>query len=117
MALDLQLEALMIHRVIVDHFTGLSTDGYGVRTYDTSSTFKARIEFKSRITKDKDMKDAVSTTTIFTPPYDTAGSTAAVIGLSDRVTLPTQFFPRKPPIINVEPHYDHEGPHHIEVYL
>lgn len=117
MALDPQLKALMIHTITVEHYTGMAGTGYASRVYSTSSTFKARIEFKDRLVKGKDMKDQLSSTTLFTPMHDTAGSTAATIGLADRITLPAQFVPNKPPIISVQPHYDHEGPHHYEVYL
>ena len=116
MALDPQLVAVMIHRITVEHFSASSTDGYNVRVYNTASTFKARIEFKERLVKDRNGRQAVSTTCMFTPMYDINGTSAA-IGLSDRVTLPAQFDPNQPPILSVEPHYDHEGPHHFEVYL
>jgi hypothetical protein len=116
-SLDPQLKALMIHTITVEHYSGMAGTGYASRVYSTSSTFKARVEFKSRLVKGKDMKDAVSNTTVFTPMHDVNGSTSATIGLSDRITLPAQFTPRTPPIIAVQPHYDHEGPHHYEVLL
>jgi hypothetical protein len=105
----------MIHEIVVEHCTG-TTGGYGTRVYSSASTFKARIEFKSKMVKDKSSRDVVSTTTLFTPTYDVNG-TAATITVSDRITLPATFDLRQPPIITVEPHYDHEGPHHYEVYL
>lgn len=117
MSLDPQLRALMIHDIVVEHFTSMSTDGYAVRTYTTASTFKARIEFKDTLIKDSGSRNVVSKTRLFTPMYDTAGSTSATIGLSDKITLPSQFVPNQPPILSVQPHYDHEGPHHYEVYL
>lgn len=117
MALDSQLKALMIHTIVVEHWTAMTGTGYASRVYSTASTFKARIEFKDRLVKGKDMKDQLSNTTIFTPMHDVDGSTSATIGISDKITLPTQFVPNKPPIISVQPHYDHEGPHHYEVYL
>jgi len=118
MALAPELEALMIHRIVVEHLaSSTGGDGYNVRTYDSSSTFRARIEFVDRLIKDRDSRNVVSTTRMFTPMWDVDGSTAAVIGISDRITLPVQFDPQQPPIISVQPHYDHEGPHHFEVYL
>lgn len=115
MALDRQLLAPMIHEIVVEHCTGTS-GGYARRLYASASTFKARIEFKSTIVKDQTSRDVVSKTRIFTPTYDLNGTTAA-IGISDRITLPTGFTPQQPPILSVEPHYDHKGPHHYEVYV
>lgn len=115
MALDPQLRAVMIHEVVVEHCTG-TTGGYAQRVYSSASTFNARIEFKSRIVKDERSRDIVSKTCLFTPTYDVDGTTAS-IGVSDRITLPSGFTPQQPPIISVEPHYDHEGPHHYEVYV
>jgi hypothetical protein len=117
MALDPQLKALMIHTITVEHLSGTDGTGYAVRVYNTSSTFKARVEYKTRLIKNKDLKDIVSTTTLFTPMHDVDGSTSATIQISDRITLPEQFVPNQPPVLTVEPHYDHEGPHHYEVYL
>ena len=117
MALDRQLLAPMIHTIVVEHCTGASA--YGRRTYTSASTFKARIEFKRRTVKDAQARDVISTSTIFTPPYDVNG-TAASIGNSDRITLPVVFsttLQSQPPIISVEPHYDHQGAHHLEVYI
>jgi hypothetical protein len=115
-ALDPQLVVPMIHEIVVEHISG-TTGGYAQRVYNTASTFKARIEFLQRLVKDANGRDVVSNTRIFTPMYDADGSTSATITVSDRITLPSHFIPRQPPIISVEPHYDHEGPHHYEVYL
>jgi hypothetical protein len=117
MALDTQFLEPMIHEIVVEHCSTSGPDGYGKRTFTSASTFQARIEFTKQIVKDAQQKDVISKTRIFTPQYDVDGSTAAVIGISDRITLPAQFVPRTPPIISVEPHYDHEGPHHFEVYV
>lgn len=116
MSLDSQFKAPMIHTIVVDHYSSMSTSGYGVRTYSTASTFKARIEFKRRTVKDSQQRDIISNTTIFTPTVDKDG-TSATIGNSDKITLPVAFSPRTPPIISVEPHYDHEGLHHYEILV
>ena len=68
------------------------------------------------LVKSKDMKDQLSNTTVFTPMYDVNG-TSARIDLEDRINMPAGFFPSQPPIRFVEPHYDHQGPHHYEVYV
>ena len=115
MAFDRLFLGPMIHEIVVDHYS--ATDGYGKRTYATASTFQARIEFKKRIVKDAQSRDIVSNTLLLVAPYDVDGSTSATIGASDKVTLPVSFTPRTPPIISVEPHYDHEGFHHWEVYV
>lgn len=114
MALDRQFLGPMIHEIVVEHWS--ATDAYGRRTYATASTFQARIEFMNRVVKDAQARDVISKTRLFTPMYDVDGTTAT-IGISDRITLPSGFTPQTPPIISVEPHYDHEGPHHFEVYL
>jgi len=116
MALDRQFLAPMLHQMTVEPFVGMSTDGYGERVYGTAVTFNARIEFKSTIVKDATGREVVSKTRVFAPPYDVNGTTAS-ISVSDKITLPSGFALRQPPILSVEPHYDHEGPHHIEVYL
>ena len=117
MALAPQLEALMIHRIVVEHISASTGgDGYNKRIYNPASTFRARIEFVEKLVKDSTSRSVVSTTRMFTPMWD-VNRTPAVIGLSDRVTLPVQFEPNQPPILSVQPHYDHEGPHHFEVYL
>lgn len=115
MSFDRDFLGPMIHEIVVDHWS--ATTAYGVKTYSTASTFQARIEFKRRILKDAQARDVISNTCIFAPPFDTDGSTSATIGISDKITLPATFSPRTPPIISVEPHYDHEGFHHWEVYV
>lgn len=115
MAFDRQFLGPMIHEIVVDHWS--ATDGFGKRTYSTASTFNARIEFKKRIVKDERARDVVSTVTILAAPFDVDGSTSATIGISDRITLPTAFTPQQPPILSVEPHYDHQGFHHWEIYV
>ena len=117
MALDRQLLAPMIHTIVVEHCTGASA--YGRRTYTSASTFQARIEMKRKTVKDAQARDVISSSTIFTPPYDVNG-VPANIGNSDRIMLPTAFssaLQSQPPIISVEPHYDHQGAHHFEVYI
>lgn len=115
MALDRQFLAPMLHEIVVEHISG-TTGGYATRVYSSASTFKARIEFKTTIVKDAGARDVMSKTRIFTPTYDTDGTTAT-IGVSDRITLPSGFSPQQPPIISVEPHYDHKSLHHYEVYV
>jgi len=63
-----------------------------------------------------DLGHVGSLSRVVAPPYDVNGTTAS-ISVSDKITLPSGFALRQPPILSVEPHYDHEGPHHIEVYL
>jgi len=116
MALDKQFLTPMIHEIVVQHASTSGTDAYGKRTYNSATTFQARIEFKRKTVKDAQQRDVISQSTIFTPMYDVNG-TAATIGNSDKVTLPSPFRPPSPPIISVEPHYDDKGPLHIEVYI
>jgi hypothetical protein len=117
MALDKQFLKLMPDRVVVSHWSATSTDGYGVRTYATASTFQCRIEQKVQIVKGPQDRDTVSMTTIYTPTVDVNG-TAATIGISDKVTLPSTYGTRlTPPIIWVERHNDATGPMYQKVYV
>lgn len=117
MALDRQFIKLMTDRIVVDHFTASSTDGYNVRTYSTSSTYYARIEQRVQLVKDSTSRDSVSTVTIYTPTTDRDGTTVS-IGLSDQLTLPAGYSGRRnPPILWVERHNDDRGPMYQKVYV
>jgi hypothetical protein len=117
MALDKQFLKLMPDKVVVSHWSATSTDGYGVRTYATSSTFYCRIEQHVQVVKGAQDRDVVSNTTLYMPTVDINGTTATV-GISDKVTLPATYGTRlTPPIIWVERHNDGSGPMYQRVYV
>jgi hypothetical protein len=120
MALDSQFLALMPDRVQIQHFTSMSTDGYGVRTYGTASTFQCRIEQHVQLMKDTQHKDVVSTTRIYMPTT-TLNGTTHFVSVSDRVVLNSTYdetgIHLSPPIIWVERQNDDKGAHHQVVWI
>lgn len=120
MSFERDFLAWMNQTVTYNAYTGLSTDGYSARTYSTDSrSIAARIEMVRRIVKGAEGRDAVSNTTVLTPPYDTSSCSLAIT-VADKITLPSGFLASGSstnPIIFVEPHYDEDGLHHFEVLL
>jgi hypothetical protein len=109
----------MPQSISVEVFSAFSTDGYAVGTHGTAKTFRARIEQDRRLVKDSAGREVVSNTTIFCPPWSTAGtSDTASIEPNDVITLPSGFTgTSQPPIINVLRHDDEDGIHHQEILL
>lgn len=116
----------MTREVVIQPLSSLSTDGYGVRTYTSTSGLvatKCRIERKTTLVRLIDGREVTSTTVLICPPF--AGNTSSSGGLiaptvSSRITLPTGILvsgSSQPPILAVEPHDDESGIHHWEIYL
>ena len=124
MGFDRDLLDLMPSTISVNALSTYSTDGYGVRTYSTTTvSVRAHIEFKRQLVKDLTGRDVMSTTMVYTPPYDTStGQTAVTINASDKITLPTAYtmastVAATPPIINVERLDDESGHYATVIYL
>jgi hypothetical protein len=89
-----------------------STAVNGVKTYSMSTTtYPARIEMKNHIVVDpKTNREVTARGRIFL-------GTTEMIGISDLLTLPADFSPRTPPIIDVNRESDENGVHHIKVEI
>lgn len=108
MTFDRDFLDLMDRQVTVNAFAGYSTDGYSAKTYSTTSyTVKCYIVKSHKLVKDQNGKEVLSTTQVYTPPYDNSTSqTTVAIGISDKITLPSSYGHTSgnlnPPIISIE---------------
>ena len=121
MSFELEYEDWFYNSVTLQRFSGLSTDGYGARTYSTAQTVRARVEQVRRLVRDNEGKEVVSNTTVYIPPYDASTSAPSItVSASDKITLPSGYLSAgssQPPIISVERCDDEEVTHHFEVFL
>jgi hypothetical protein len=114
MVMDNQFRDWMTATIGVENVTGLSTDGYGGRTYASAKVAKARIEQVQELIMSYEGKEMVSRARLYVQPYTTSSTTDALtIGPTDRLTLPNGYNPLLtsssgylPPIINVFRHND-----------
>lgn len=95
--------------VTVNAYT--STALNGTKTYNpVAQTYPARIEMRNHIVVGKDGREVTARGTVYL-------GTTTMIGISDLLTLPADFVPRTPPIIDVNRESDEEGVHHIKVEI
>lgn len=89
----------------------------GAQTFSTASiTVKARIEHDTRLVRDQQGREVVSTARIFMKPTSTTGSTC-IVTIKDKITLPSGYAPQIPPIIQVRRQNDEDGLHHWEIVV
>jgi hypothetical protein len=103
-------------------YAGISTGGYGVRTYSTDSkSVRCRIEPLRRIVKDVQNREVATSFRISTAPWSTAGTSDTVTMTAlDKITLPSGFLVAgscSPAIITAYPCQDEAGLHHNEVVI
>ncbi len=93
----------------------------GAQTFTTAPIeVPARIEQDTKLVRDSFGREVVSMTQVFMRPVSSTGSTY-IPTIKDKITLPANYLPRTPPIINVLRHNDAQsedgGIHHFEVHL
>lgn len=108
MALDSELLDLFIHTVTLKPFTGKDVDAKP--SYGTATTPKAKIVLKTRYLRASDGREIVGRGTLYL-------DVTTVPSAKDELTMPTGFEPLKPPILDVRPHYDTQGLHHVELII
>lgn len=109
MAWDVELEDLFIHSVTTKPHSG--PDVNGKPTYGTAVTHKAKIVLKTRYIRTSDGRQIAGRGTLYLK------KPTAVPGAKDELTMPAGFEPLKPPILDVRPHYDLDGLHHVELVI
>jgi hypothetical protein len=116
----------MTRTVVIQPLASSSTDGYGARTFTSTSGLAAtscRIERRTTLVRLLDGREVTSSTVVICPPF--AGGSSSSGGLiaptvSSKITLPTGLLvsgSSQPPILAVEPHDDENGLHHWEIFL
>jgi hypothetical protein len=114
--------AFMPFTLTYQAYSGISTDGYGARTYSTGTkSVRCRIEPHRQIVKDVQSREVTTSFRISTAPYSTVSSTDTVtITALDKITLPTGFLVAgscSPQIISAYLCQDEAGLHHNEVVI
>ena len=104
MAIDSEFLDLMPHTVTIANLS--SRDAYGVPTYGTATSYRARVVRKAQIVKDVTGAEVVSSTQVWL--FGTSGVTP-----ESRITLPDSSTPK---ILMVESYPDEEGDHHDKVF-
>jgi len=90
--LDLQFYDMMPDVVGLMNVTGLSTDGYGVKTYTSEIAVRARIEHVQDVVKLSSGREVRPAARIYMAPVST-NSTAVVVGPADQILLPAGYSP------------------------
>ena len=105
MAISNRLKKQFIWDVTIEPYAG--DDEYNKPTYGTAKTYKAKIERQARYLLASDQVTIRSRRQIFLYTQDTT------ISNKDRLTLPSEFAPTQPQILDVRIAHDSKGVHHI----
>lgn len=97
---------MMPHTVMIEPWQGV--DEYGAPTYGVAVIYRARVQAKIRKIVTAQGEEVVSMLTCY----------IAGLGITpqDRITLPNQFSPNQPKILDVGLISDETGLHHSVVY-
>lgn len=99
----------MPETVQINTYASISVSG--VVTYSaTATSYPARIEMKNHLIVDRTGRTVVARGRIFL-------GTTTVPDIKDKVTLPSQYSIRTPPIIDVNPCDDESGVHHVTLEI
>lgn len=83
----------------------------GVPTYSaTTTTYQCRVELKNRKVIDSKGREVMARGRVYL-------GTSAVIGIKDKITLPSEYLPINPPIIAVNVVPDESGNHHTVIEI
>ena len=104
MSIDAEFLELMPHTVSIANLS--SRNSYGVPTFGTATSYRARVVKKAEIVRDTAGAEVVSTTQVWL--YGTSGVTP-----ESRITLPDS---STPSILMVETYPDETGYHHDKVF-
>lgn len=88
--------------------TRTAHSNYGVPTYSTGTSYRARIVHKPRFVR----RDDAHTLAIMSDVW--MASTGGTVTVDDRITMPDG---STPPILAVERYGDHQGEHHVHLML
>jgi hypothetical protein len=91
------------HTVTIEPFA--SRDGFGNPTYSAAVTCRARIQGKNKAVRTVGGIEATSSIQVYIGP-------TPLVDTHARLTLPTNFQERQPPILGVEQVSDENGSHH-----
>lgn len=107
MVISPALIKMMTETVTVYKFTGTRTSGEAIHDLANPSTYKCRINYKTRVIRDTMGVEKVSQADIVI---------GGVFGISpqDKIVLPSG---SSPAILKVEAFSDEKGPHHEVVYV
>ena len=105
MAWSTEWNALMSDTVTVSSFSALSTDGYGVASYSTGTSYPARVVRTNELVRDFNGVEVVSNVTAW---INTTGG----IATDAKITLPDG---SSPPILSIDTFPDEDGLHHTRV--
>lgn len=93
----------------------VSDDQYGKPTYGADVAYSARISIKDELVRSHDGREIAARGKVYlfstVPPITTVPTTR------DRITLPAQYVPTKPPILDVQPETDQAGIHHVVLVI
>jgi len=98
---------MMPHQVLVEPFA--SRDAWGNPTYGALVAYQGRIVNKRTKVINRQGNEVISNTTIFM-------TTASGISIDDRITLPSGYYPARPPIIGISRFPDEYGAYYSELY-
>ncbi len=91
-----------------------SMDSYGVVTYGTAKTYKARVENAQRYMKGPGERDVLITKVVYVGQTSTGGFPPTTIGPTLKLVLPDG---TSPSILATDQNPDSDGtPHHMVVY-
>ena len=102
-----EFESLCPAIIVVEPFT--TNDAWGNKSYGSSVSYRGRVTNKMRRIVTMAGVDAISGT-------DIVLLTSSGVFTEDRITLPSGFLPRQPPILRVDRIADEEGNLYTKVY-
>lgn len=93
----------------------ISDDANANPTYGTAVSYSARISIKDELVRSHDGREIVAKGKVYLAaglqPITTVPTTR------DKITLPSQYVPTNPPILDVIPSQDQFGIHHVELVI
>ncbi len=97
---------LMASSVTIEPWVSQSVSG--VPSYGTGVAYACYISMQNRVVVDSQGREVVARGRVIM-------NTATIIGVKDRITLPTGYVPTNPPIIAINVFDDELGSHHTTV--
>jgi len=102
MSFDSNFLALMPSTVLVQDLASLSTDGYGVPTYTTGTSYRGHVMQKPTMVKTIDGTEELAQTAVWINSTSTFSPYAKISVAGSTVG----------PLLAVQHHYDEDGLHH-----
>lgn len=95
---------MMPQTITVEPWLSYKGGGSGAN-YDTAVSYACRIEMGNHLVVGPNDRVVTAKGIVFL-------MSASVIGIKDRITLPTGYLPTQPPLLNVDVEDDETGNHH-----